>query len=271
MSAAGRNKRVTTKVIREMKRNGEKIAVLTAYDFLFAKIIDACGIDIALVGDSLSNVYQGNETTLPVTLDEMIYHTKTVCRAVQRAMIVVDMPFMSYQASEEEALRNAGRVLKETSAQAVKLEGGRTIAATINRMVNVGIPVMGHLGLTPQSIHSFGSYDVQAKQDEASEKLISDAHALQDAGVFSIVLEKIPAKLAAEVSAQLEIPTIGIGAGVNCDGQVLVLHDMLGLNQDFHPKFVRHYAEGFQVFFDAVTKYIQDVKKSKFPSQDESY
>lgn len=271
MNAPGKTKRITSKTIRAMKKQGEKIVVLTAYDFLLAKLLDQSGVDIVLVGDSLSNVFQGNETTLPVTVDEMIYHTKAVRRGVHHAMLVVDMPFLSYQVNEKEALHNCGRVLKETGAEAVKIEGGRVIVPVVKRLVEAGIPVMGHLGLTPQSIHVVGGYDLQAGNSETAAELIGDARALQDAGVFAIVLEKIPAKVAVDVSRSLEIPTIGIGAGPGCDGQVLVTYDMLGLNEEFRPKFVRHYVEGSKLFSDAFERFISDVKKGKFPSEDESY
>ncbi len=271
MNAPGKYKKITSKTIREMKKQGEKIVALTAYDFLLARLLDKSGIDIVLVGDSLSNVFQGNETTLPVTVDEMIYHTKAVRRGVHRAMVVVDMPFLSYQINEEEALRNCGRVLKESGAEAVKIEGGNVIASVVKRLVAAGIPVMGHLGLTPQSIHVFGGYDLQARNSEAAVELLDDAHALQDAGAFAIVLEKIPAKVAIDVSRSLEIPTIGIGAGAGCDGQVLVTYDMLGLNEEFRPKFVRHYIEGSKLFSDAFERFINDVKKGKYPSESESY
>ena len=271
MATTPKRKKITSKTIREMKKQGEKIAVLTAYDFLLAKLLDDSGIDIVLVGDSLSNVFQGNDTTLPVTVDEMIYHAKAVRRGVSRAMLVVDMPFLSYQINEEEALRNCGRVMKETGADAVKIEGGTTIAPVVRRLVAAGIPVMGHLGLTPQSINVFGGYDLQARTVEDAAGLMEDAHALQDAGAFAMVLEKIPAHVATDVSQTLEIPTIGIGAGPGCDGQVLVTPDMLGLNVDFHPKFVRLYAEGTKLYLDAFARYIEDVKKGKFPAENESY
>jgi 3-methyl-2-oxobutanoate hydroxymethyltransferase len=271
MNTPEKVKKITSKVIREMKKQGEKIVALTAYDFLLARLLDQSGVDIVLVGDSLSNVFQGNETTLPVTIDEMIYHTKAVRRGVHRAMLVVDMPFLSYQVNEREAVRNCGRVLKESGAEAVKIEGGHVIAPVVKRLVEAGIPVMGHLGLTPQSVHVFGGYELQARSSEAAAGLIDDAHALQDAGVFAIVLEKIPAKVAADVSQSLEVPTIGIGAGAGCDGQVLVTYDMLGLNAEFHPKFIRHYIEGTKLFTDAFERFINDVKTGKYPSESESY
>ena len=271
MNAPVKPKKITSKIIREMKTQGEKVVALTAYDFLLSRLLDRSGVDIVLVGDSLSNVFQGNETTLPVTVDEMIYHSKAVRRGVRRAMVVVDMPFLSYQIDEEEALRNCGRVLKESGAEAVKIEGGRSIAPVVKRLIGAGIPVMGHLGLTPQSIHVVGGYDLQAKNSESAAKLMDDAHALQEAGAFAIVLEKIPAKVATEVSRSLEIPTIGIGAGPGCDGQVLVTYDMLGLNEEFHPKFIRKYIEGTALFSSAFERYIRDVKEGRYPADSESY
>jgi 3-methyl-2-oxobutanoate hydroxymethyltransferase len=271
MTTPGKPKKISSKIIREMKKQGEKIVVLTAYDFLLSRLLDRSGVDIVLVGDSLSNVFQGNETTLPVTVDEMIYHAKAVRRGVTRAMVVVDMPFLSYQVDEEEALRNCGRVLKESGAEAVKIEGGHTIAPVVKRLVAAGIPVIGHLGLTPQSIHVVGGYDLQASNSESAAELMDDARALQNAGAFAIVLEKIPAKVAADVSRSLEIPTIGIGAGAGCDGQVLVTYDMLGLNEEFRPKFVRHYIEGSKQFTDAFERFIDDVRQGRFPSENESY
>ncbi len=268
-------RQVTTRSVVEMKKRGEKIAVLTAYDFTTARLLDLAGIDIVLVGDSASNVFSGNETTLPITVDEMIYHVKAVVRGVhaatRRAMIVADMPFMSYQLSSEEALRNAGRIMKETGCHAVKLEGGKTILDAVKRIVDAGIPVMGHLGLTPQSIYKFGSYKVRAQDQAEAEQLIEDAEHLERAGVFSLVLEKIPSALAARVTEQLSVPTIGIGAGAACDGQVLVVNDMLGLNTQFHPRFVRRYANLEDIISAAVKNYINDVRQGNFPSQDESY
>jgi 3-methyl-2-oxobutanoate hydroxymethyltransferase len=267
-------KRVTTKAILSMKKRGEKIAMLTAYDYLIAKLLDEAGIDIILVGDSLSNVFQGQTTTLPVTLDEMIYHTKAVCRGVKRAMVVVDMPFLSYQVSQEEAVRNCGRVMKETDAGGVKLEGGEPMAETIKRILDVGIPVMGHLGLTPQSIHRFGSYEVRAKVEGEAKRLVRDAKLLDELGVFSLVLEKIPSKLAKKVTASVSMPTIGIGAGLHCDGQVLVVYDMLGLYElpsGGQPKFVRKYAEAARIFHEAFDRFVRDVKEQKFPGTEESY
>jgi 3-methyl-2-oxobutanoate hydroxymethyltransferase len=264
-------KKVTTKTLFEMKKRGEKIAMLTAYDFLIAKLLDEAGIDIILVGDSLGNVFQGYETTLPVTVDDMIYHTKAVCRGVKRAMVVVDMPFLSYQVSPEEAVRNCGRVLKETCASGVKLEGGSEIIDVVQKLTSVGIPVMGHLGLTPQSIHKFGGYDIRGVEEKEAEKILNDAKALESAGAFAIVLEKIPFELAKKVTDSVSIPTIGIGAGPFCDGQVLVVYDMLGLFEEFKPKFVRRYAELAQIIREAFKNYIADVKTGKFPSENESY
>ncbi len=264
-------KKVTTKTLLDMKNRGEKIAMLTAYDFLIAKLLDESGIDIILVGDSLGNVFQGHETTLPVTLENMIYHAKAVCRGVKRAMVVVDMPFLSYQVSIEEAVRNCGRVLKETCASGVKLEGGSEILEVVYRLTSVGIPVMGHLGLTPQSIHKFGGYDVRGVEEREADKILNDAKALESAGAFSIVLEKIPSELARKITSSVSIPTIGIGAGPHCDGQVLVVYDMLGLFEEFKPKFVRRYAELSKIIKDAFKNYISDVKAGKFPSESESY
>jgi 3-methyl-2-oxobutanoate hydroxymethyltransferase len=264
-------KRVTTKTLALLKRKGIKISVLTAYDFITAKLFDEAGIDVILVGDSLSNVFQGNETTLPVTMDEMIYHTRAVSKGINRAMLVVDMPFMSYQLSIDEGFRNAGRIMKETSAGAVKLEGGLRVAETIKKITDAGIPVMGHIGLTPQSIYQFGSYRERGKDEKEAEEILQDAKAVEEAGAYAIVLEKIPAVLAKKITEHLKIPTIGIGAGVHCDGQVLVSPDMLGLNMDFHPRFVRRYANLAEIITDAVKKYTEDVKSSNFPSEEESY
>ena len=266
---------VTTRRLLEMKEQGEKIAMLTAYDYTTARILDRSGIDVVLVGDSASNVFSGHDTTLPITIEEMIYHTKAVVRGVQaetsRAMVVIDMPFMSYQLSSEEALRNAGQIMKDHECDAVKLEGGKVIVDTVKRITDVGIPVMGHLGLTPQSIYKFGSYKVRAREKQEAEELLRDARLLEEAGAFALVLEKIPADLAAEVTRLVSIPTIGIGAGMACDGQVLVINDMLGLNTEFHPRFVRRYADLDNVIRDAVTRYVDDVKKKQFPSEKESY
>ncbi|CUS98579.1 3-methyl-2-oxobutanoate hydroxymethyltransferase [Candidatus Kryptobacter tengchongensis] len=264
-------KKVTTKILIEMKKRGEKIAMLTAYDFLIAKLLDEAGIDVILVGDSLGNVFQEHETTLPVTVDDMIYHAKAVCRAVKRAMVVVDMPFLSYQVSLEEAIKNCGRVLKETCAEGVKLEGGSEIIDVVYKLTSIGIPVMGHLGLTPQSIHKFGGYDVRGVDEKEAEKILNDAKELESAGAFSIVLEKIPSGLAKKITETISIPTIGIGAGPFCDGQVLVVYDMLGLFEEFKPKFVRRYAELSKIIRNAFENYISDVKSGKFPSESESY
>jgi 3-methyl-2-oxobutanoate hydroxymethyltransferase len=271
MSTEQQIKRITTKALVLLKKKGIKISALTAYEYITAKLIDEAGIELILVGDSLSNVFQGNETTLPVTMDEMIYHTKAVAKGVNRAMIVVDMPFMSYQLSIDEGFRNAGRIMKETSAGAVKLEGGERVAETIKKITSAGIPVMGHIGLTPQSIHQFGSYRERGKNQVEAEEILNDAKIIEQAGAFSIVLEKIPALLAEKITKQLSIPTIGIGAGVHCDGQILVTPDMLGLNTDFHPRFVRHYASLANEVTAAVKKYISDIKQTEFPSKDESY
>jgi len=266
---------VTTRRMLDMKQNGEKISMLTAYDFTMARILDRAGVDAVLVGDSASNVFAGHNTTLPITIEEMIYHAKAVVRGVQaetsRAMIVVDMPFMSYQLSPEEALRNAGKIMKEHECDALKLEGGKVIAESVKRITDVGIPVMGHLGLMPQSIYKYGSYKVRAQEDAEARQLIEDAKILEEAGAFAIVLEKIPSTLAGEVSRSLTIPTIGIGAGPECDGQVLVINDLLGLSTEFHPRFVRRYADLSSVIEDAVRRYVEDVRSNSFPSLDESY
>lgn len=266
------NKRkVTTIRLAEMKHRGEKIAMLTAYDFSMAKLIDEAGIDVILVGDSASNVMAGNMTTLPITLDQMIYHAKSVVKGVQRALVVCDLPFGSYQGNPMEALASSIRIMKESHAEAVKIEGGAEIRESIERIISAGIPVMGHLGLTPQSINKFGTYAVRAKDEAEAEKLISDARMLQEVGCFAIVLEKIPAALAARVASELYIPVIGIGAGGGVDGQVLVMHDMLGINKGFSPKFLRRYADLSSVINDAVSKYIDDVKTSDFPNEQEQY
>lgn len=270
-TATGEHKRVTTHTIQAMKNRGEKIAMLTAYDFSMARILDEAGIDILLVGDSASNVMAGHETTLPITLDQMIYHAQSVVRAVNRAMVVVDLPFGSYQSNSEIALSSAIRIMKESGAHAVKLEGGEEVEESIRRILRAGIPIMGHLGLTPQSIYKFGTYSVRAKEEEEAQKLRDDAKLLDELGCFSLVLEKIPAQLAAEVSKSIEIPTIGIGAGNNCDGQVLVTHDMLGITKDFKPRFLRRYLELFDAVGDATKRYIADVKSLDFPSDTEQY
>jgi len=266
-----KTKRVTTQTLQEMRRAGTRIAMLTAYDFTSARILDAAGVDVLLVGDSASNVMAGNETTLPITLEHMIYHAQCVVRGVQRALVVVDLPFGTYQGNSKEALVSAIRVMKETGAHAVKLEGGAVAREAIERILSAGIPVMGHLGLTPQSIYKFGTYRVRAREEEEADQLRRDAKLLEEAGCFSIVLEKIPAALAAEVTASVSIPTIGIGAGAACSGQVLVTHDMLGLTKDFHPRFVRRYAELEDGMLGAVGRYIEDVRSGDFPSADESY
>lgn len=268
---SSRAKKVTTHVLQEMKRSGEKIAMLTAYDYSLARLVDGAGVDVILVGDSASNVMAGNDTTVPITLDHMIYHAQCVVNAVDRALVVVDMPFGSYQGDSKLALKSAIRIMKESGGHAVKIEGGKEIVDSIKRILTAGIPVMGHLGLTPQSIYKFGTYSVRAKGEAEAEKLLEDARALQDAGCFSIVFEKIPADLAKRVSEALEIPTIGIGAGADCDGQVLVLHDMLGITKDFSPRFLRRYADVGVAVDKAVKDYIGDVRKGNFPSEEESY
>ncbi len=264
-------KKITTHVLQEMKNRGEKISMLTAYDYSLARIIDEAGIDVILVGDSASNVMAGHETTLPITLDQMIYHASSVVRAVKRALIVVDLPFGSYQGNSKEALQSAIRIMKESGAHAVKLEGGSEVIESIQRILSAGIPVMGHLGLTPQSIYKFGTYSVRAKEKAEAEKLLKDAKLLEEVGCFSIVLEKIPAKLAAKVSSQLKIPVIGIGAGDKVDGQVLVLHDMLGINKDFSPRFLRRYLNLYEDISKAVQLYIKNVKEGDFPNKNEQY
>ena len=268
---ASRRRKVTTARLAEMKARGEKIAMLTAYDFSFAKIVDSAGIDVVLVGDSAANVVHGFETTVPITLDQMISHASSVVRGVQTALVVIDMPFGSYQGNSTRALDSAIRIMKESGAHAVKMEGGEFIVEGVNRVVSAGIPVMGHLGLTPQSIYKFGTYVVRATSEDEAEQLVSDARLLQEAGCFAIVLEKIPAQLAERVSKLLTIPTIGIGAGAGVDGQVLVMHDMLGINHGFEPRFVRHYARLHDVVKAAFQTYIADVKSASFPSKDESY
>jgi 3-methyl-2-oxobutanoate hydroxymethyltransferase len=270
-SSSERPVKVTTQTVVEMKEQGKKISMLTAYDFTMAKIIDQAGIDVILVGDSASNVMAGHETTVPMTLDHMVYHASCVVRAVDRALVVADLPFMSYQVTAKEALISSGRMMKEAGAHAVKLEGGAAISDTVKRIVDAGIPVMGHLGLTPQSIYKFGTYKVRAREEAEAEQLIKDAKVLEECGVFSIVLEKIPSVLAKKVTASVSVPTIGIGAGSHCDGQVLVLHDMLGLNKEFNPRFLRRYADLHTTMTDAVKAYIEDVKKVDFPNKDECY
>ncbi|HET6243083.1 MAG: 3-methyl-2-oxobutanoate hydroxymethyltransferase [Bacteroidetes bacterium] len=264
-------KKVTTNVLQEMKKRGEKISMLTAYDYTLAKIIDAAGIDVILVGDSASNVMAGNETTLPITLDQMIYHATSVIRAINRSLVVVDLPFGSYQGNSKEALTSAIRIMKESGAHAVKLEGGREIQESVIRILSAGIPVMGHLGLTPQSIYKFGTYTVRATEEDEALRLIEDARLLEGIGCFAIVLEKIPANLAEKVAKEVSIPIIGIGAGSGVDGQVLVLHDMLGLTQEFSPRFLRRYLSLSEEINGAVQKYIKDVKSVDFPNEDEQY
>jgi 3-methyl-2-oxobutanoate hydroxymethyltransferase len=264
-------KRVTTHVLQEMKEHGVKIAMLTAYDYSLARLVDAAGVDVILVGDSASNVMAGHETTLPITLDQMIYHASSVVRGCERALIVVDLPFGTYQGNSKGALNSAIRIMKESGAHAVKLEGGREVLDSIGRILTAGIPVMGHLGLTPQSIYKFGTYVVRAREEAEAQRLREDARLLEDAGCFSIVLEKIPAQLATEVARSVHIPVIGIGAGGGVDGQVLVLHDMLGINHEFKPRFLRRYAELHEVITGAVGRYINDVRTRDFPSADEQY
>lgn len=264
-------KRVTTQTLQKMKRDGMPVSMLTAYDYTSAKIIDSAGIDVILVGDSASNVMAGHETTLPITLEHMIYHAQCVVRGVKRALVIADLPFGSYQGDSKKALSSAIRMMKESGVHGVKLEGGAAIEASISRILDAGIPVMGHLGLTPQSIYRFGTYKVRAREQSEADVLREDAKCLQNVGCFSIVLEKIPADLATEVSQSIDIPTLGIGAGPGCDGQVLVTHDALGLTTDFNPRFVRRYARLDEVMHDAVQAYIADVRSKKFPSSDESY
>ncbi|MCC6818284.1 MAG: 3-methyl-2-oxobutanoate hydroxymethyltransferase [Bacteroidia bacterium] len=264
-------KRVTVHTLIEMKQRHEKISMLTAYDFSLARIIDDAGIDVILVGDSASNVMAGHETTLPITLDQMIYHASSVIRAVKRALVVVDLPFGSYQGNSKEALNSSIRIMKESGAHAIKLEGGEEVSESVKRIISAGVPVMGHLGLTPQSIYKFGTYAVRAVEKEEADKLILDAQILQDSGCFAIVLEKIPAELAKLVASNLTIPVIGIGAGSDVDGQVLVLHDMLGINKDFSPRFMRRYLNLYESIKNGVEKYIEDVKTLDFPNENEKY
>lgn len=264
-------KRITVKSLVEMKQNGEKISMLTAYDYSMAKIVDAANIDAILVGDSASNVMAGHETTLPITLDQMIYHASSVVRAAKRALVVVDIPFGSYQSDSKEALRSAIRIMKESGAHAVKVEGGSEIKESVGRILQAGIPVMGHLGLTPQSIYKFGTYTVRAKEEEEAQKLKDDAKLLEELGCFAIVLEKIPAKLAKEVAESVSIPIIGIGAGGHVDGQVLVVHDMLGMTHEFHPRFLRRYLNLYDEMSNAISQYVADVKSKDFPNEEESY
>lgn len=272
MSVAKKNyKRITTKSLVEMKNNGEKIAMLTAYDYTMAKIVDNAGIDIILVGDSASNVMAGHETTLPITLDQMIYHASSVVRGIERCLVVVDLPFGSYQGNSRNALDSAIRIMKESGGHAVKLEGGKEISESITRILTAGIPVMGHLGLTPQSIYKFGSYSVRAKEIEEAQKLKEDAKILEELGCFAVVLEKVPAKLAKEIAESVSIPIIGIGAGNGVDGQVLVMHDMLGMTHEFHPRFLRRYLDLFHEMTNAFENYISDVKSGDFPNKKEQY
>ncbi len=271
MAISSRAKKVTTHTLQEMKASGEKITMLTSYDYSLARLVDAAGVDVILVGDSASNVMAGNETTVPITLDHMIYHAQCVINGVDRALVVVDMPFGTYQGDSKTALDSAIRIMKESGGHAVKLEGGLEIVESVVRIQQAGIPVMGHLGLTPQSIYKFGTYSVRAKEQDEATKLLEDAKALEEAGCFSIVFEKIPAELAKKVSEQLTIPTIGIGAGVDCDGQVLVLHDMLGITKDFSPRFLRRYADLGETIDGAVKQYIEDVRSKQFPNADEGY
>jgi len=264
-------KRITVKSLHEMKQNGEKIAMLTAYDYTMAKIVDHAGIDIILVGDSASNVMAGHETTLPITLDQMIYHAASVVRAIERCLVVVDLPFGTYQGNSRRALESAIRIMKETGGHSVKLEGGSEISESISRILTAGIPVMGHLGLTPQSIYKFGTYTVRAKEEEEAKKLKEDALLLQKLGCFALVLEKVPAKLAKEVADSLDIPVIGIGAGADVDGQVLVMHDMLGMTHEFNPRFLRRYLNLYDEMTGAFKNYILDVKSKDFPNENEQY
>ncbi len=264
-------KRITVKSLVEMKQNKEKISMLTAYDYTMAKIVDSAGVDVILVGDSASNVMAGHETTLPITLDQMIYHASSVVRAIERALVVVDLPFGSYQSDPKEALRSAIRIMKESGGHAVKMEGGKEVKESIKRIINAGIPVMGHLGLTPQSIYKFGTYTVRAKEAEEAKQLKEDALMLEKAGCFGIVVEKIPAKLAEEVAKSVSIPVIGIGAGAGVDGQVLVLHDMVGMTYEFQPRFLRRYMNLYDDMRTAISQYVGDVKAVDFPNDDEQY
>ncbi|QCX53240.1 3-methyl-2-oxobutanoate hydroxymethyltransferase [Elizabethkingia sp. JS20170427COW] len=271
MSVHSEIKRVTTETLRKMKFDKEKITMLTAYDYTVAKLVDAGGVDAILVGDSASNVMAGHETTLPITLDQMIYHAQSVVRGVSRALVVVDLPFGTYQSDPQMALHSAVRIMKESGAHAIKIEGGKEIEDSIKNLINAGIPVCGHLGLTPQSIYQFGTYKVRAKEEEEAQKLIADAQLLEKLGCFAVVLEKIPAALAKKVTDSISIPTIGIGAGSDCDGQVLVFHDMVGMNKGFSPKFLRRYLDLYEQITGAVSQYVRDVKTSDFPNQNESY
>lgn len=270
-SSSDRPVKVTTQTVVEMKQRSEKISMLTAYDFTMAQIVDQAGVDVILVGDSASNVMAGHETTVPMTLEHMLYHASCVVRGTKHALVIADLPFMSFQVTAKEALINAGRMMKEAGVHGVKLEGGEVIADTVKRIVDAGIPVMGHLGLTPQSIYKFGTYKVRAKETVEAEQLLNDAKVLEESGVFSIVLEKIPAPLAKTVTESVSIPTIGIGAGPDCDGQVLVIHDMLGLNKDFSPRFLRRYADMHTTMTEAIQQFIRDVKTRDFPNENELY
>ena len=271
MSNKKEYKRITVKSLVEMKSTEEKISMLTAYDYTMAKIVDGAGVDVILVGDSASNVMAGHETTLPITLDQMIYHASSVVRAIERSLVVVDLPFGTYQSDSKEALRSAIRIMKESGGHAVKLEGGKEIKDSIKKILNAGIPVMGHLGLTPQSIYKFGTYTVRAKEEEEAEQLLKDAKMLERIGCFAIVLEKIPAKLAKEVAESISIPVIGIGAGADVDGQVLVLHDMIGMTNEFNPRFLRRYMNLYETMTTSIGQYVNDVKSSDFPNAEEQY
>ncbi|QEH42606.1 3-methyl-2-oxobutanoate hydroxymethyltransferase [Chitinophaga sp. XS-30] len=272
MSAVNKEiKRITTHILQKMKTDGERISMLTAYDFSMARILDDAGVDILLVGDSASNVMAGHETTLPITLDQMIYHAASVVRAIRRSFVVVDLPFGSYQGNSKEALSSTIRIMKETGAHGIKIEGGEEVIESVKRIISAGVPVMGHLGLTPQSIYKFGTYAVRATEDVEAQKLLADAKLLQEAGAFAIVLEKIPALLAKQVAEQLTIPTIGIGAGKYVDGQVLVMHDMLGINKEFKPRFLRRYLNLYDDIYKATQQYIHDVKRRDFPNDQEQY
>lgn len=271
MSVNKEIKKVTTHTLQKMKESGEKISMLTAYDYSFAKLIDSAGIDVILVGDSASNVMAGHETTLPITLDQMIYHASSVIRGINRCLVVVDLPFGSYQSNSDIALASAIRIMKETGGHSIKLEGGEEVVDSVKKIVSAGIPVMGHLGLTPQSIYKFGTYTVRAKEEEEANKLRRDVKLLEEAGCFAVVLEKIPAVLAKEVSQSISIPTIGIGAGSDCDGQVLVMHDILGINTEFKPRFLRQYLNIYEQATSAVQQYIKDVKSNDFPNESEQY
>jgi 3-methyl-2-oxobutanoate hydroxymethyltransferase len=271
MSVHTEVKRITTHTLQRMKQKGEKIAMLTAYDYSFARLLDEAGIDVLLVGDSASNVMAGHETTLPITLEQMIYHAASVVRGAKRSLVLVDLPFGTYQGNSKEALQSTIRIMKETGAHGIKLEGGEEILESVKRILSAGVPVMGHLGLTPQSIYKFGTYNVRAQEDAEAEKLRRDALLLEEAGCFAIVLEKIPAQLAADVSKSLRIPTIGIGAGGGCDGQVLVMHDMLGINNEFNPRFLRRYLDLYSEINGAVKRYVGDVRSGNFPNESEQY